>query len=202
MTADSLPRTDQDQLPKRGKVHSFRPEYIGDVVLWNAFRNGDEQAFITLIDRFVKTLYNYGIKLHPDGDTVKDAVQELFIDLWKNRRNLGETDSIKLYLYKSLRRKLIRMKSTLASRLFTKLLSHHATGVDVPHESLLIEEQSFAEKRQQAMHLLDQLTKRQREAVFLRYFEEMEYEKIASIMDLSKQVVYNLVNKAIQSLKK
>ena len=72
----------------------------------------------------------------------------------------------------------------------------------MPHESMLIEEQSFAEKRQQAMHLLDQLTKRQREAVFLRYFEEMEYEKIASIMDLSKQVVYNLVNKAIQSLKK
>jgi len=50
--------------------------------------------------------------------------------------------------------------------------------------------------------MLTKLTKRQHEAIFLRYFEELNCDEIASVMNLSKQAVYNLLHHALLELKK
>jgi RNA polymerase sigma factor (sigma-70 family) len=184
-----------------GKVHVFRPAHSDDTMLWNSFRAGDEQAFIVIFDRSVKALHNYGVKIIRDSDLAQDTVQELFIELWKNRGTLGETDSIKAYLYKSLRRKLFRLKSKQANKLLVELPSEYFIETSPSVEFSLVAAQSSIEQAQKLTRLLGTLSKRQREAIFLRYFEEMEYEKIATVMDLSKQVVYNLVHKAIDSLR-
>jgi DNA-directed RNA polymerase specialized sigma24 family protein len=88
----------------------LHPQHMDDVMLWAAFRSGDEKAFITLFDRFSPAMFNYGCKISAERELVKDAVQELFIDIWQSRKRLGDTDSIKFYLFKSLRRKLLRIK--------------------------------------------------------------------------------------------
>src|SRR5262245_24498141 len=93
------------------KVYVFHPEHMDDAALWTAFRMGDEKALVSIFDRFTKLLYNYGYKIVREEDVVKDAIQDLFIELWKNRETLGDTTSIKFYLFKSLRRKLIRIES-------------------------------------------------------------------------------------------
>jgi RNA polymerase sigma factor (sigma-70 family) len=184
-----------------GKVHVFRPAHSDDTMLWNSFRAGDEQAFVVIFDRSIRALHNYGVKIIRDSELVQDAVQELFIELWKHRETLGETDSIKAYLYKSLRRKLFRIKSKQANKLMVELPSEYFNETSPSVEFSLMAEQSSIEQTQKLTRLLATLSKRQREVVFLRYFEEMEYEKIAVIMDINKQVVYNLVHKAIDALK-
>jgi RNA polymerase sigma factor (sigma-70 family) len=197
----ALVKTGINPAGKEGRIHVFRPDHIDDQTLWNSFRNGDEQAFVIIFDRNVKPLYNYGMKIIADGDLVKDEVQSLFIELWKTRQNLGETDSIKFYLYKSIRRKLIRAKSKQENRLLVKLPVQYTYETFPSQELNFVEEETCLEKKQRVIHLLNTLTRRQREAVFLRYFEEMEYEKIAVVMRLSKQVVYNLVHRAIAALR-
>ncbi len=183
------------------KLHVFRPDHSDDTMLWNSFRAGDEQALVAIFDRSIRPLHNYGVKIINDSDLVKDSVQELFIELWKNRKNLGDTNSIKAYLYKSLRRKLFRLKADRTNKLMVGLPAEYVNQTSPSAEFNLVAEQSSVEQRQHVMHLLNALTKRQREAIFLRYFVEMEYDKIASVMDLSKQVLYNLVHKAIGSLR-
>ncbi len=165
------------------------------------FLDGDEHALMTIFDSHVKALHNYGFKFISDSEVVKDAVQELFIELWKNRANLGETNSIKAYLFTSLRRKLFRAKGKQRNNKQIEFSQEHATEHTPSAEFVLEVEQSSIERTQRVMAMLNALSKRQREAVFLRYFEEMDYEKIASVMELSKQVVYNLVHKAIEALK-
>jgi RNA polymerase sigma factor (sigma-70 family) len=178
----------------------FHPSHIDEAVLWKAFKGGDEKALIVMFDRFAKALYNYGVKIHHEGEVVKDAVQELFIELWKNKENLADTDSIKFYLFKSLRRKLFRIKKSKADHDFLQL-SELDDSVAPSHEFFVIAEQTSLEKRQRLMKMLDSLTARQREAVLLRYFEEMSYDKIAGIMEMSKQSAYNLIHKAISQLR-
>ena len=179
----------------------WHPEHINDLLLWKAFRSGDEKALVTIYDRFTDLLYNYGCKIIGDGELVKDSIQELFIEIWQNRTRLGDTDSIKFYLLKSLRRKLIRSKAK-SKGLLLKFFLDSNKDVTPSHEFVLIAEQISAERKDQVLRMLDQLTKREREAVFLRYFEELNCDEIAEVMTLRKQVVYNLLHHALQQLKK
>lgn len=179
----------------------WHPEHMDDSILWKAFRSGDEKALITIFDRFTKPLYNYGYKIIGDKEIVKDAVQELFIEIWQNRSRLGDTDSIKFYLLKSLRRKLVRLQSKTISRIFGSLSFDYQTEITPSHEFVLISEQVSIERRQQVMAMLSKLTRRQQEAIFLRYFEELNGEQIALVMSLSKQAVYNLLHHALDQLK-
>lgn len=180
----------------------MHPQYMDDLILWRAFRSGDEKALITIFDRFTKPLYNYGYKIVGESELVKDCIQELFIEIWQNRARLGDTDSIKFYLFKSLRRKLVRSKTKSQSWIFNSLSIDYNNEVSPSHEFVLITEQISLEKKEKLMMMLHKLTKRQHEAIFLRYFEELNCEQIAAVMELSKQAVYNLLHHALDQLKK
>ena len=178
----------------------FHPAHIDEGALWSAFKSGNERALISIFDRFAKALYNYGVKIHADRESVEDTVQELFIELWKNRKNLSDTDSIKFYLFKALRFKLQRVKRSKINRDLVSL-SQVDEGVSPSHEFFVIAEQTSFEQRQRLMKMLDSLTPRQREAIFLRYFEELSYDRIAAIMEMNKQSVYNLIHAGICQLR-
>lgn len=195
------------EFPSEGTIRTapdntlvFHPDHIDEGALWSAFKNGNERALISIFDRFAKALYNYGIKIYHDHESVKDTVQELFIELWKNRQNLSDTDSIKFYLFKALRFKLQRVKKSKINRDLLSL-SQIDDGVSPSHEFFVIAEQALFEQRQRLMKMLDSLTPRQREAIFLRYFEEMSYDRIAGIMEMNKQSVYNLIHAGICQLR-
>jgi len=68
-------------------------------------------------------------------------------------------------------------------------------------EFQIISDQVAEEKREQVTSLLKSLSKRQREAVFLRYYEDLSYEKIAELMDITRQGAYNMVCKAMIQLR-
>jgi RNA polymerase sigma factor (sigma-70 family) len=179
----------------------LHPKYIDDLMLWKAFRAGDEKALLTIFERFTQPLYNYGVKVTGLNDLVKDNIQELFIEIWQKRTTLGDTDSIKFYLFKCLRRKLTRAKRKIENRFFGSFSPNDSTEASPSHESVLVSEQLSAERKEQLMNLLDTLTARQREAIFLRYFEELSCEQIAEVMHLSRQGVYNLIHHGLERLR-
>lgn len=179
----------------------MHPEHMKDFMLWRAFKSGDERALITIFDRFTKPMYNYGYKLVGDRELVRDVVQEFFIELWSKRAHLGDTDCIKSYLFKSLRRKLMRLKLRSERRFFEYLVQPLEEGCYPSHEVVLIAEQTSKEREQQVREMLSKLTRRQQEALFLRYIEELSCDEVAAIMKLSKQAVYNLIHHALKGLK-
>lgn len=179
----------------------FHPAHIEESALWRAFKSGNEKALISIFDWFSEALFNYGVKIYNEPESVKDTVQELFIELWRNRENLSDTDSIKFYLFKALRRKLHRVKSSTINRNFLRLSEADDAG-SPSHEYFVIAEQGLLEQRQRLLKMLESLTARQREAIFLRYFEEMSYDRIAGIMEMNKQSVYNLIHAGISELRK
>ena len=178
------------------------PEHINDATLWKAFRSGDEKALVTIFDKFTKPLFNYGYKIAGDSDLVKDTIQELFIEIWQKRELLGETDSIKYYLYKALRRRLARSINS-GNRIFTTLPPEEEISEVSPSPELtIINEQVAREQSERLSSMFNTLTKRQKEVMFLRYFEELSCDQISMVMKLSKQAVYNLIHNSIQHLKK
>src|SRR5690606_36156630 len=79
-------------------------QHKDEAAIWEAFKKGNESAFIYIYETYFDQLFVYGKQFTRDEDIVKDAIQDLFITLRKSRAGLGSTDSIKFYLYKSLKR--------------------------------------------------------------------------------------------------
>lgn len=174
-----------------------------DRQLWLRLKKGDEDAFALLFDKYHTTLYNYGIKLSPGKPyLVEDAVQDLFIDLWRLRGGLtGEVESVRFYLYRSLRRKIhqaLRKEpiSDLPEAGFEKTPFSQTS-----HESLLIQEETLHIRKERLGALLHRLPERQLEALTLKYFEDFSIGEIAQIMEVNEKSVRNFLYKALVTLR-
>lgn len=176
--------------------------YISESQLWQAFRSGNKQAFDYIFENYIRLLYSYGHKLTAKSAVVEDCIQDLFIELWEKKHLLGDTNSIKYYLFKSLRRKLIRAVEK------EKHVLGQTTGditynfnITFSHETQLIENQITEEQHKNLTDALATLSKRQKEVIYLRYFSNLSYEEVASIMGLNLNSTYKIVSKAIHTLK-
>jgi RNA polymerase sigma factor (sigma-70 family) len=171
--------------------------------IWLSFKNSDEVAFSSIFHKYYNDLYKYGLKIINDEDLVKDAIQELLITLWNSREKLADVTYIKYYLLKSLRRSLLRSiekqkKGFLEMRLFS---SNEPDILFSAEESIILEESS-KEKDSYMTSLLNSLPKRQKEAIYLKYYCELEFEEVADIMGLNYQSVVNHIHRAFKDLRK
>ncbi len=173
-----------------------------DITLWKAYKNGDRKAFASIYDLHIRILYKYGSKFSPKPEVVEDAIQDLFLDLWKNRETIGETDSIKYYLLGALRRRIIRKTQKDSRYSPDDELENYDFALEANIEESLISAELKASDKSQLATAMNQLSKRQKEAVYLKYYEEMEYEEIGKTMGLNYQSVRNLVYGALKILRK
>lgn len=168
--------------------------------LWRSFIAGDEKAFSQIYEAFFTVLYSYGYHFVPDRPRVKDAIQELFTDLWRLRANLSETTSVKFYLFRSLRRRL--QASTGREDVFTPLAlaENDLPAVDSCEQHLITKETENRYLRQLSKGI-EKLTVRQQEALRLKYYEGFTFDEVASIMNMNEQSVRNIIRRAIISLR-
>jgi RNA polymerase sigma factor (sigma-70 family) len=170
---------------------------------WQAFKNGDRAVFSLIYTTHVRDLYRYGTRITTDEELVRDCIQDLYIELWRNRQSLGETDSIRYYLRKGLRRKIIRhITRSQKSAVRESLFDEHDMDVVVSYEHALIQNQHQQEQKEKLKAAMAQLTRRQKQALALKFFDELSYMEISAIMSVSHQSVYNLVHQALEALKK
>ncbi|GAB3271752.1 RNA polymerase sigma-70 factor [Larkinella harenae] len=174
-----------------------------DELLWKTFKEGHEEAFGELYNRYFKILYSYGSKFTPDKELVRDGIHDLFIELWENRHNLRETTSVKYYLLKAMRYTMIDQLKARPWQVVDQS-NQVSGGFDLvpPHEAHLIAEQLDEEQKERILKALNTLTQRQKEAIYLRFYSNLSYEEIASILSMNVDSSYNLISRAIGVLRK
>jgi RNA polymerase sigma factor (sigma-70 family) len=179
------------------------PNFISmeEHLLWELFKSGDEKALTTIFLNHYDDLFHYGNKLIADEEIVKDCIQNLFQKLWSRRDNLSEVKVIKPYLFKSLRRHIIDERNL--SKKKRQLWASYEEDFDITfsHEDFLISQQISLEQGDRLAEAMNLLSKRQREALYLKFFDGLDYEKISEIMSLNLQSIRNLVYQAIKILK-
>ena len=175
----------------------------GDAALFSEFLKGNEDAFARIYDIYFPILFHYCIRFTPDRSLIKDVLQDFFLGLLSRRKRLPEVQNPGRYLMVSARRELFR-RLTKASRLPIEAM----TGEDYAFHLELSPENALIDKQRgeyQSMHLQDTingLTARQKEAIYLYYYNNSSYEEIAEIMGL-KEVKYarTLVYRALSELR-
>ncbi len=178
---------------------------LSDEQLWQLFKSGNRGAFARIYEDHADALFNYGMHFSRDEATVKDGIQDLFVEIWNRRMHLGQTDNIRFYLMRSLRRKLsvfqkeqnrmVLDASPVLARL-AGILNRRAL------DQYNRQDESEEEVKNRITKAIEHLPLRQKEAIFFIYFEKITYEEAASIMNVNIKTVYNLVWRGIELLRK
>lgn len=174
-----------------------------DALLWQALKRSEKAAFEILLKKYYTVVLNYGVRFYRDKEFVKDCVQDLFVEIWNRREYLSDVISVKSYLLQSLRKNIIRESTRLKwFREADKISEEQDFNVEFDIETYLISRELENESLQKLRSELDNLTKRQREAIFLRFTQDLSYEEIANIMDINYRSVVNLIHEAIKAIRK
>jgi RNA polymerase sigma factor (sigma-70 family) len=175
-------------------------QFKSDKLLWDDFIKGNEDAFRLIYNSHVRTLFKYGCNFTHDEAQVKDCIHDVFVDLSRYRSNLGETDNIKLYLYKSLKRKIIRTldKGMITGKLDPDKLPFHYS---ISFEDEMIDEELEKQKYQQLDKAMLSLSPRQKEAIYLKFVTNLSYEELSLVMNLNYQSARNLVFRGLEKLR-
>lgn len=177
-------------------------EKINDDALWRQLQEGDEEAFSLLFEKYYSILFNYGKTLLPEADTVKDCVQDVFVDVWTYRHKLNDAILVKAYLLSSVRKRIARLRER--DRIFNKAKDLDSINFlfDFSIEDHLIASESMAIKANQLNSLMNSLPPRQKEALYLRFHQGLSVEQISEVLNVNYQSSKNLLHRAILQLRK
>ncbi len=174
---------------------------LEDEKLWESLTEGNEIAFDKLYSRYFNKLYVYGSYLVSDKELIKDSIQELFVELWKNRHSLSKVKYVKTYLHKSFRRKILK---AVKKDVFKGADQEVKDSLQVVYsrEREMIKEQTAAYNKRCLSKAFQKLSPRQQEVIVLKYYNDFSYQEIASVMSLQKvKSARTFLYRAIDSLR-
>ncbi|MEX0772661.1 MAG: RNA polymerase sigma factor [Balneolales bacterium] len=175
---------------------------VSDPQVWSALKRNDKDALKILFERYYSNLYQYAVKFCGCPDMAEDHIQNLFLKIWENRKTLGEVTGVKTYLWTALRRSLITalMKNKRKDS-YKEEITENLSEMDLNAEEIITREELDDQRKKELKDALDQLTNKQREVLFLKFYEGMSYEEIEQIMSVSSQTSRNYVYEGLKSLK-
>src|SRR5690606_30241167 len=168
-----------------------------DEVLWISFKNGDRNAFEVLLKRYYAVLFRYSSRFTKNRAMVEDCIQDVFIYIWEHRMSLSNPPSVKFYLLKSVRNRMF-----LDLKEANRVVEHNPdTSFEEDIEKHLIREEIQVLNKTRLSSLLNLLPARQREALFLKYFEGLSVDEIGEIMGVNRQSAANFLYRALTTLR-
>lgn len=181
--------------------HMRNFELKSEAELLQRLQKGDEGALASLMRRYYDDLFHYASRFTKDSGLVKDCIQEVFISLWQRRETVGTILSPRYYFIRAIKNKVLKA----LHRSTNELTPVHLQDYDFCHEfsveRIIIEKQISEEKACKLRKTLSRLSKRQREIIYLKYYQHLDQGQIAELMNISRQSVYNLLHEAVQKLR-
>ena len=162
-----------------------------------------ESLFLYLYDSYVNDLYAYGKALGVSHEDLQDIIHDVFLHIMDHYTGLNICDNkqVKFYLLKCLKNKVVsnarkNMEIFNIENLNDSEFPIHVTGLD-----LLINKEERTKLLNWIAKMLQRLTARQREAIYLRYMQELSYEEIAEILHITEKGSRKLVSRAMIELR-
>jgi len=176
-----------------------------DVRLMLEVRNDNAAAFEELVLRYQGRLVAILEHLIGHREQAEDLAQEVFLRVYRSRRNYEPTAKFSTWLFTIANRVASNARRSLSRRREVNLDSHSSEGTPAfpMDQALQVSSGQMparvidkAEMRDMVRASLGVLNDRQRLAVLLNKFEDMSYADIAQVMELSPQAIKSLLSRA------
>lgn len=169
-----------------------------------ALARGDESAWFVFHQRYTERLIRYARVIAKDEELARDAVQAIMVGLVRNRKNLGQVRDFEAYLFSALRRdlwRIVKRAKKEASLLVSLETDKDGSGIVLPYDETKLPSLSH-EERDLVMVALAQSREEQRVVIELRFFGELTFEKIATVLELPMGTVVSRFRAGLQQLRR
>ncbi|MDR8392700.1 RNA polymerase sigma-70 factor [Aliifodinibius sp. S!AR15-10] len=159
-----------------------------DSSLASKIKKGDKCALKELYDRYHKQMYFIGMRYLRQQYLAEDAVQDVFLKIWKKRDSLVETSSIKGFLFTTLKNHLIDMMRKKETRDKVKA-NYKILSEDTGIQSSTLDKVIYTEYEDLVQQALEKLTPAQRKVFKMKSFEGLSNEEVAKKNNVSINTV-------------
>jgi RNA polymerase sigma-70 factor (ECF subfamily) len=181
---------------------------VSDVDAMLRVKTGDESAFAYLVQKYRRPMVGFMYRLCHNPSTAEELAQEVFLRVYRSRTSYEPSAKFTTWLY----------------RIATNLAVNHArdtrherpantvrldepdqetgTTPDLADDSLTAEEQLLKRERLAAIRSkVNALPERQRVAVIMHKYQQMDYREIAGVLKLSESATKSLLFRAYETLR-
>ncbi|TWF42331.1 RNA polymerase sigma factor (sigma-70 family) [Chitinophaga polysaccharea] len=171
-------------------------------VFWTEFQQHNEHGLYKIYHELYDNLYHYGISVVLDQQMVKEAINDVFVELWKKREQLIVPDHIPNYIFICFKRRLSKLLGKEHKRSAKYAGQLFQEPEEQSYEAVLIGMEADTQLRHKMEKVLAQLTARQKEFIRLRFYENMSMEEISLKTSASVRTIYNTLHTAMVQLRR
>lgn len=169
---------------------------LSDKELIEKIREDNEVAFRHLFDRHYRLLLGTAINVLKEVPTAKDAVQDVFFQIWKNRAKLNLHSSVQSYLKRAVINHCLTQIKRRKPFVDTETLNEEPANTSSALDKIALDELETALKA-----CLETLPERCRLIFVMKRLEGMSQKEIAETLSISTKTVENQITKALKVLK-
>ncbi|RLD89271.1 MAG: hypothetical protein DRJ09_06830 [Bacteroidetes bacterium] len=170
--------------------------------LWGLMCAGNPTALNTLFNNYYNDLYFYGLKLVNNHDRVVDAIQDVFANIWESRKRISKVEHVKAYLFTALRNNLLQNTRNKYLKRVTLSNENKEYGFEISPEEIYLSKESKLENELLINNLLAGLSSKQKEIVYLKFYNNYTNIEISKILAIKQQSVANLLSRTLNILRK
>ena len=170
-----------------------------DEELMKRFQNGDENAYIELVNRYRDKILNFIFNYIGDFEISEDIVQDTMVKLYQKKHYYKEIAKFSTWLY-TIAKNLANTELRKKKQRKTTILSHISKDdkpYDIPSDQPGTHQEVESEITSKIIrNAIDQLTDKFRTVILLRDIQELSYEDISSIVGVPIGTIKSRINRA------
>jgi RNA polymerase sigma-70 factor (ECF subfamily) len=163
-----------------------------------SFAKDDEQAVDLIYNHYYPRLYRFSRTFLKLDDGIDDILQEVFVRIWENRKNIRSAQTFNSYIFTITRNLLLNeLRNRLNNEKFRDRLAKAAMAEEYTDSQFT----DYNELKEKIDNLVEQLPERQREVFKLSRIEGLSHREIAAKLSISDKTVEYHIGQSISFLK-
>ena len=169
---------------------------------------GDDSAFAYLVKKYRRPMVSFMYRMAHNTAAAEDLAQEVFLRVYRSRESYEPSAKFSTWLYRIATNLAVNYVRDTRHERPEVMVSvdepDQDTGLtmDVPDTSLTAEETILRRERMAAIRQkVHALPERQRLAVLMHKYQQMDYRQIAQVLKLSESATKSLLFRAYETLR-
>lgn len=170
-----------------------------DIRIVRQIRRGDKDAYAAIVEKYKNRIYALAVRLTGSPSDAEDLAQEVFLHIFEKQHAFDETRRFYPWMYTlalNVIRNHLKKNRAIFSRIDRRYDAEHQSKVAVTAEDSF----SIAQQQNKLARCILRLPAMQKEAVILRYYQELSFEDISEIQACSISAAKMRVYRGLEKL--
>jgi RNA polymerase sigma-70 factor (ECF subfamily) len=184
-------------------------EYKTDIDLAKVLQKGSQKAFVDLINKYQKSVFNTCMGFVHNSDDAQDITQDVFIEVFESINKFRGDAKLSTWIYRIAVNKSLNYVRNSKKRSFFQSIDSLFVG-DIQKKKIDVIDANYEPQEQMEQNemsdvlnkAINSLPKKQQIAFVMHKYEDLSYKSIAEVMEVSLSSVESLIYRAKVGLQK